>query len=35
MQPEKKIVLNLVLVLAGAYGLYYLVSNAKPKQEKS
>lgn len=35
MQPEKKIVLNLILVLAGAYGLYYLVSNAKPKQEKS
>lgn len=34
MQPEKKIVLNLVLVMAGVYGLYYLISNAKPKQEK-
>jgi hypothetical protein len=35
MQPEKKIVLNLVLFMAGAYGVYYLISNAKRKQEKS
>jgi hypothetical protein len=35
MQPEKKIVLNLVLFMAGAFGIYYLISNAKPRQEKS
>lgn len=35
MQPEKKIVLNIVLFMAGAFGLYYLITNAKPKEEKS
>jgi len=35
MQPEKKLVLNIVLLMAGAFGVYFLISNAKPREEKS
>jgi hypothetical protein len=34
MQPEKKIVLNLVLVLVGVSMIYWAVTSRRPRQEK-
>jgi hypothetical protein len=35
MQPEKKIVLNLVLLLVGVTAVYWVVSNRNPREDKN